>query len=499
MQKILIIGDHPLAKYLIQEYKKCECVVNYYPKIKEEISGGIDCEELVLLANIAGMSDIEADNDVIAQLGHIASYICDGRQRIVCHLLLRSNETLQRVQLFGFCEAIRKKLDVYPFTMEDVWSRTIKLDREPITLESEKHVHLVVIGISEMAKMVAIQSALVAHYPNYIRDHSKKTRITIIAKDIELLRKDFIRRYQHLFDNCYYRIVIPTETKPVSTFHKPMYEGEMEDFVDVEWEFVEASIDNQVVREKFQMWATDRKQLLTIVMAHSEGTHNVSEALVLPDHIYQNNIPIYIYTPQSIVFTICPNMIPFGMQNCGYDISLPLVNMAKNVNYIYHCCYEDNIENWTGHIRNVIEIDKEVRENLWEQLSNIKRMSCVYHAMTIVTKMRSIGIEEDDWNDFYDISKQDLDVIAQVEHNRWSVEELLLGWRPCTKDEQMKVEADITLKNEFKKRKIHYDLRAYHDLRPDETGKPVEIYDICLCSCLPLIAKTFVEEKGGDA
>ena len=120
--------------------------------------------------------------------------------------------------------------------------------------------------------------------------------------------------------------------------------------------------------------------------------------------------------------------------------------------------------------------------------------------MTIPTKMRSIGLNEDDWDKFYDISQQDIEILAQVEHNRWNVEELILGYRPCTDEEQDKIAADVdTQKDAFKARKIHYDLRAYNDLRPDKTGRSAKIYDLCLSAALPLIAKTFVDEKGGRA
>jgi len=119
--------------------------------------------------------------------------------------------------------------------------------------------------------------------------------------------------------------------------------------------------------------------------------------------------------------------------------------------------------------------------------------------MTIPTKMRSIGLQEDDWEKFYDITQQDIELLAQVEHNRWSVEELILGFRPCTDEEQEMIAADVkTQKALFKTRKIHYDLRAYNDLRPDGTGKPIQVYDLCLSACLPLITKAFADEKGGE-
>ena len=108
--------------------------------------------------------------------------------------------------------------------------------------------------------------------------------------------------------------------------------------------------------------------------------------------------------------------------------------------------------------------------------------------------MRSMGFNEDDWEKFYDLSQEEIEILAQVEHNRWNVEELILGWRPCNDQEQREVEADIKMKEVLKKGKIHYDIRAYADLRPDDSGKPVQIYDRCLSACIPLIAK---ESKGG--
>ena len=124
-----------------------------------------------------------------------------------------------------------------------------------------------------------------------------------------------------------------------------------------------------------------------------------------------------------------------------------------------------------------------------KEVSGVKRMSNIYNAMTIGVKMRSMGFKEDDWDKFYDMSQEDIETLAEVEHNRWSVEELMLGWRPCTDQEQREVESDISMKEILKKRKIHYDLRAYNDLRPDSSGKPVQIYDRCLSACIPLIAK----------
>ena len=181
-------------------------------------------------------------------------------------------------------------------------------------------------------------------------------------------------------------------------------------------------------------------------------------------------------------------------------MTMPLVRMAKNVNHIYDQCYNENIADWKGTLRYAVEIAPDEREKSWAKQSNVNRMSSIFNAMTIKTKMRSMGLKEDEWDKFYDIPQQDIELLAQVEHNRWNVEKLIFGFRPCTDEEQRIISADVTTqKGAYKARKIHYDLRAYHDLRPDGTGKSVKVYDLCLSSCLPLIAKAFADEKGGVA
>ena len=476
---VIIIGKHPIAESLVRQYAGKE-----YAVVRQEtLTGeGVDVNSADELCLLAGDGE---DNKAVAMLDELAAkYDVDVHhgKRLICHLLVQKSESLRMLQTCDLCDAVRQKIDVYPFTMDEVWSQSIVFDYEPITVQSEKHVHLVVFSMGEIAEMVVIQAALVAHYPNYVRNHSLRTRITMVDVDAEEKCKKMVGRYQHLFDNSYYRIVKPSEEKAVVEFHKPMYEDRREDFVDVEWEFVKAETWNADVREKLKLWAKDDKQLLTVVMVDNDKDRNAAQALCLPNELYERHIPIYLY----------------DQQNAEYDVTLPLVRMAKNVNYIYDRCYSENIEHWKGGLRYAVEIDPEERERSWARLSNVKRMSNIYNAMTIATKMRSLGLNAEEWDKFYDIPQQDIELIGQVEHNRWSVEELVLGFRPCTDEEQEKIAADVkTQKKAYKALKVHYDLRAYNDLRPDETGKSVEIYDLCLCSCLPLIAKAFADEEGG--
>ena len=514
MSKVVILGCHPLQDCLTRQYKSRGCHVDSLPLAR---AGDIDidaCDELFMLADIESPNPVEADYEAVAMVGRIADKVQHpphGKGSITCHLMLQSQKVLHMMQTSDFCKMVRSRMDVYPFTMASLWSECIRLDHVPINYLSEKHAHLVIFGMNEISEMVAVKAALMAHYPNYVRNHMLRTRITIVDEHAGDHCNSFVKRYQHLFDNSYYRVVKPSEAKAVTMFHKPVYEGLREDFVDVEWEFVEAGVNDTEIRYKLKRWSADDGQLLTVVMADTNGSKNVCDALMLPDDLMERHTPVYVYSPQKVDLDSFQDIHFFGMLDSGYDVSLPLVRMAKNVNYIYDRCYEENIaagnalpgamQSNDGNpfinddtLRYAVEIDFDEREKSWRRLSSVKRMSSIYNAMTIATKMRSVGLEEDEWGKFYDISQEDIELLAQVEHNRWCVEELILGYRPCDDEEQEMVELDIKQKRVLKGNMIHYDLRAYDDLRPDETGKSSKVYDLCLCSCLPLIAKAFADE-----
>ena len=131
-----------------------------------------------------------------------------------------------------------------------------------------------------------------------------------------------------------------------------------------------------------------------------------------------------------------------------------------------------------------VSIDWQKAEESWTMLSNAKKWSNIYHAMTVGYKMRSLGYTIQDWDTLYCLSAQEIKNLAEVEHNRWSVEELLLGYRPTNDSEQKIIENDISQKKHFRDKFIHYDLRAYKDLKNDITEKNANTYDICISAAL---------------
>lgn len=497
--KVLIIGNHPICADLIRQFDQRGDIV----ELIKDVCGLKDLrinsfKEVCLLAD-ADKPPYESDNEIMGVLEQIATGYEPERnngKRILCHLLLRSQAFLHMIHLEGFREEIVNKLEVYPFTTDEQWSRKValKLDRSPIMIQSNQTIHLVIFGMSQEAELVAINAAHVAHFPNYIRNHTLRTRITIVDEKADEKALIWIQKYKSLFDNCHYRFINPRKNPAVTNKVSPQY-NEREEFVDIEWEFVSSSPYNRLLQQKIGQWAVSPSQLLTIVVVNSDEEKSLNDALHLPDEIIENAIPVYVYMQSDKAFKQIHQsgktveIHPFGMVDEGYDINLPLVQMAKAVNYIYSQCRIMEGDDGIWKMEYAVEIDLDEKERLWSKLPSNKRMSSIYNAMSIGVKMHSLGLKEEEWEKFYDVSQEEIELLAQVEHNRWSVEELILGWRPCNDREQQEVESDITKKEELKKHKIHYDLRAYNDLRPDASGKPVEIYDRCLSACIPLIAK----------
>lgn len=469
-----------------------------------------DFDELVLISNPAAKNAVEADNEAVELLKSIAEeYTAADGLRPVVHLLLQSQTSLWMLQTMDMPEVVNEKFEVYPFTMEDLWAKNVLvhlpgiknteypvLDRESIGKDSKRFIHVVISGFDEQAMALATHVALVAHYPNYDSEAQcpLRTRITIITEDVKRKRDVFVAKYQHLFDNSFHR-TIDLKERTVD-FHRPMYWGRRGDLVDVEWEFVDAGINHPEVCSKIEQWVSDKKHQLTFFISNGNDEQNLAECLALPRMVYENEIPVIVQQSRREFMepltrsALYKTVHPFGMNDCGYDVTLPLVQLAKYLKYFYDCSY--------GNVGVPTELPVEEVNSAWCSEKSFKmRFSSIYNVMTIATKMRSLGHAADDTDAFYALTQSEIEMLAETEHNRWSVERLIQGTRPCTDAETEEIRTNVKeLKKAYKKRDIHFDLRAYGELEEDGTGKNAQVYDYDLTACIPLIVKTFCEEHG---
>lgn len=303
------------------------------------------------------------------------------------------------------------------------------IDRKGIDRNSSKTVRFVIYGMTQMSYAMASTVAHIAHYPNFVKDRSKKTKICFVAPDIREEMDYFLGHYDNLFQlskaTCFSK---KDEKSPLVASPVRTPRADLGDFLDIEWEFIDASIESAQFRDHLTQWAMNDDEYLTLAICNNESDANMAAALYLPEIIYVKDIPVFVYQPLSgEVLKYAhgtgrySNVYPFGMKDECYDpMFRKRIVKAKRINYIY------DAENF-GRLYCGMGAPEEV-ESKWNSLDQyVYRFSNLYAANSIPTKMRSIGIDPDAIDADMMLTEAQVDLLSVVEHNRWNMERLLLG------------------------------------------------------------------------
>ena len=168
------------------------------------------------------------------------------------------------------------------------------------------------------------------------------------------------------------------------------------------------------------------------------------------------------------------HIYPFGMNETAYCADKRSLKRAKLINYLYATA---NYE--TYKFQGILALDSmpeskilEEADKEWHELSVALKWSNLYNSYTIRTKLACLramrGLKIDDTSHDYDtLSEHEADVLAKVEHNRWNVEKLLMGYRKPRRNEDKYLIENRPYQNDLKKNKerfIHHDIRPFDDL-----------------------------------
>lgn len=386
-----------------------------------------------------------------------------------------------------------------------------------ITPEDKKYVHLVFIGTTNFAVAFAMEAAHVLHFPNFNKDHKLKTRITFIDKNADSEMAEFITRNRHFFEiqSHYYQDLSENakssdrEIRPPLVFNQENgYDDKDHDFLDIEFEFIKGDIFSSKVQSIISRWAKEKDaQYLSIFLALSNQRENFAFGMNMPDEVYDNEIPVFIRQNRSDNFvsnlrnsdkkikdnkkknTYCKidngelrehtplggrysHIYPFGMNETAYCADENSLKRAKLINYLYCTANYDN-----NKFQGISSLDAMPADQIWAEadrywkgLSVALKWSSLYNAYTIRTKlatlraMRGLNLA-DTSRDLSNLSDTEVEELARVEHNRWNVEKLLMGYRKPHIEEDKYAHPDYAnnLKNN-KGRFIHHDIRAFEDL-----------------------------------
>ena len=374
------------------------------------------------------------------------------------------------------------------------------LDGTGIDAESDKQVHIVIYGMTQVASAMATTAAHICHFPNF-RTKGIRTRITFVMENIRQEMDYFKGRYSTLMDLSYHSLVSFDKDggKTVTAFYpKTEYlsDGGADDpkgFLDIEWEFVDAGIESEPVRtmlrESASSHAHGKEQLTVVVCGHSSES-NVAASMCLPDEIYESRIPVFVYQPFSGEVMEYARMtdryqsvFPFGFKADCFDAWLQTrLARARRVDYIYS--HPDAVE---------MPADEALLPS-WFGLKYAFQLSNLYAANSFETKLRSVRGENPDL--MHPLSEEEIQTLAYIEHNRWNIERLLSGYSAVPAEIRKRMFAEAASSDAvvsaaaqaehqaFKERFRHRDIAPY-----SEIGDNIKSIDRSMVSRILLMMK----------
>ena len=382
-------------------------------------------------------------------------------------------------------------------------------DQTALTKDDKRYAHLVFVGTTNFAVAFAMEAANVLHFPNFSQNMRLKTRITFIDRNADVEKEEFITRNRHFFEvqaYSYYDLTDKTEKeKQGIRTERLQFSGSNANFLDVEFEFIKGDIFTKAVQDKICEWSKDtERQYLSIFLALADQRQNFIFSMNMPDEVYDNEIPIIIRQDRSDNFvsnlrnadqkkdeeklphakvngdgslTIkkrnarYANIYPFGMNETAYSEDDKSLKRAKLINYLYYTMPSAN------KFQGILALDALPEEQIWEKadelwrsLSVALKWSNLYSAYAIRIKLATLramrGLSQEDTSrDTWPLSEEEVKVIAEVEHNRWNVEKLLMGFRkPHSEEDKYVHEEHAAALQKNKLRFVHHDIRPFEDL-----------------------------------
>lgn len=468
-------------------------------------------------------------------------------QRITC--IFEDLDTYAAFKTTEIFSDIREMgIDFIPYNFYAGWARQVfvkrsykeknKPDKEfqyqsvygdGIKPDDKQFVHLVFVGTTYFSVAFAMEAAHLLHFPNFEKNNSLRTRITFIEKKADEELKIFATRNRHFFEVQPYYYQDLSEGVTYEELNKDLLSPlGTHGFLDVEFEFIKGDAYSPEVQRLIKRWAEDKDhQYLSIFLATSNQRDNFTLGMNMPDEVYDNAVPVFIRQNRADDFVTnlreaddkenkyysikgealtetarkgrYANIYPFGMDDMAYFSDEIAFYQAKLINYLY--CNIDNYHFPDTLVLNAISdesIWKEADE-AWGELKVSERWSNLYAAYSIRCKLDSLramrGLDKDDHSrDLMPLNPYEINELAKVEHNRWNVEKLLMGYRKAKPNEDQYIYGQYA--EEWKSNKKNFFI--HHDIRPFDYLDDVQQLDREIAKFIPWILSMAEQKRKKD-
>ncbi len=401
------------------------------------------------------------------------------RPRLNCRVMFEYQTTFSVFQFFDLNELMDTYINFIPFNYYELWAKNVLINKclekqqleynfrkgrylplegsDGIKIDDEKYVHLFVVGMSRMGVALAIEAAHLAHYPNYEKKKIR-TKITFIDKNAAEEKDFFMGRFKELFSLSHWRYGDVCDNNSRVKWHKTHipsgYKYLGGDFIDIEWEFINGGIESSTIQNYILASAIPTAKI-TIAICLPESNRSHAAALFLDKRIYASNSVL-----QVLAYNRYGSSIVNAIGKSGSEY--PFCGKLRSFGCVEDCVVRKHLalsEEIGKYIADAYAKGKPQYainpENSYSGKSNTaNRWSSIYNGNTLWTKLRCI-----DFNSKTFVEEQkNIDILSDVEHNRWNVEELLMNFRYLEKEEQREVINGKKKKKGLKKKMAHLDI-----------------------------------------
>lgn len=332
------------------------------------------------------------------------------------------------------------------------------LDYVPITADSEKFVHLVIVGLGEAGTSLLLEALRVCHYANF-ETKNRKTRITIVDRDFEAKRDSFFAQFPNL-----------------------------EQIRDIELDFVAQNAESLAVRGMIEKSAADPDCLLTVAVCLSDPEVALAVGINFPEALYRydaetkprgNSVLIRQTSLGELANSVDEENVRyryvkvFGAFEDDFDSELLNDKIPMRINYDYECFSRrgggDPLKESVADISS--ESARREMERAWFRLPEYKRWSNRFQAEMFRTYLRTIGFDLSRVSGETRIElattlvvqkrvRENKEVLSNMEHRRWCAEKTLSGFSAGTvKDEVRRIHSDIRPAEELSEEKKNFSFR----------------------------------------
>lgn len=396
-------------------------------------------------------------------------------EKLKCHVDFEYQSTYTIFKSTHIYKRLNENLEFIPFNVHEIWAKKVLIDNyaiipgaradeskvqryfpiytykvkdeyEGIGINSDKSVHLFIVGMNQMGVALGMQTALFLHLPNF-HTHGCRTTISFIdehaVKEGEYLKG----RYASLFDLCRHRFSICGKDKIDRDWvieDDPMRNGNSkyhhlgDNFMDIQWEFIEGNVASEDVRNYMSETADDSNKTTTIAVCFNNPQQSIAAALYLPEKVLKRVLQVLVYQQDNfdliekvatgeIEWKRYEKLKPFGMlENCykgdAFDNIMAKLALTVYKRHTLKC----------SHIDALIEYSN----RMWSQEGIVNKMANINLVDSFQSKLNTAHCHIVEGQK--KLSNREIkDCLIRAEHSRWMTERLTMGYRPPYYEKEM--------------------------------------------------------------